>query len=760
MTEVLLHPLTRIGAEFSDPDIAYWDGQNRERVDETHEDWLIDNLIPIGASVIYADPGQGKSFILLSVIHHLVYGTPLGPWGSEGPGRALCLVYDLEGTWKLTQDRGYAITPYGDAEWDGRENRQDNYCFWQGQIIPPAEREAWKIIPNQAKRHIQYLDQTLTEAEQAGAPVRLVVIDTLSKFCGPKPNKAAGNAYEYEAEIVDGLNRVALRHKCAVVLIHHTNKAGEISGSMGIGGSAIVTAILDVDEQDDDELAAGDPKKAVLRSTKVRIGAPFCYSLVQRPDGPWDFVDRPPSEAVARGQALTVLQQLNDRPGTYTELLSRTGLGASLSQVLYRMRKRRDIYSRHGKWHIRLPEVAVRSLPGSATGICTVCGGPMTLIPGEDRHPGCEPPSSAVEKQEDPPRDQGEPLQSGGNIYDPSDDEAFDDSHDDDVSRETERTDAIGLLQASIQRSRMHPVQFIKREHREREPWSLITERMTGEHAWLNPEAVDVDPAAMVAVLDRNGSYPSAMSSVTVAPNLLHHTGDLDSRLSPGGQKLAGIFLVEMPEWDSGKYGIGHPLGRLSHGAIGDLVWMPTPHLETLEKLYGMGLLERPIIHDSWSGRSTGGLFTQFSAKVRDLRAELGDGQHPAEYTELKTMTSIAIRSLWPKRSRSPFFRPDWSVSVRAEASARHWWRAFQCSYDVEIGRRMERVLRLGRVDEVVVMMGARLPAPHVPDPYRLGSKFGEVKHKTVKLPDGRDATSPMLAGIWKSSVRSLRGEK
>ena len=52
-----LHPLLRIEKSFSNPDVGYWDGRNRERTDDDHEDWLIDGLLPIGASVLSADPG-------------------------------------------------------------------------------------------------------------------------------------------------------------------------------------------------------------------------------------------------------------------------------------------------------------------------------------------------------------------------------------------------------------------------------------------------------------------------------------------------------------------------------------------------------------------------------------------------------------------------------------------------------------------------------------------------------------------------------
>lgn len=730
MSTETLHPLTRIHSAFNDPDIAYWDGQNRERYSDDVDDWLIDNLIPIGASVLYADPGAGKSFILQSVIHHLIYGTPLGPWGSDGPGRALCMVYDLEGTWKMVQDRGFAITPYGQAAYDGADDRQDNYCLWLGEVIPAQEREAWKIIPQQAQRHIRWLDQQLMDARAAGAPVHLVVIDTLTKFIGPRP-KSGANAYEHESAVIDELNRVGLRNRCAIQVIHHTNKAGEISGSTGIGGSAVVTARLDVSEQTDEDRDRGVPREAVLRSTKVRIGAPFVYAMRQRVDGPWEFVDQPPNETLARGQARLVLSTLNQQGSlTFTELKSATQLGGSLSQVLNRLRKTREIFTRYGRWHIRQAEELIRSRPGQIDARCAACGGPMTAIDGAESHPGCavEPaPSSEGPKQEDPPTDQEE-------------------EEDELLEPTAKEVKAFQMLKDAIGASRMHPVQRIPLEYRAADPWPLITERMTGEHRWTSEAAKHLPDGRLVTVLDRNGSYPSAMSSVSVAANLLTHTGPLEDPRE-AVDKRAGIYLVCCPGWAESVHGVGHPLGRIAIGVeVGDPVWISTPHLQTLNKLAGTGLIPRVDILDSWTGRGTGGLFTKFSRDVRDARERL-TGE---ELKELKRMTSIAIRALWPTQARSPWWRPDWSVSVRAEAATRHWWRAFQAAQG------HATVLRLANVDEVVLVTDPLRPLG-VPDPYKLGEiRYGEVKQKKVKLPSGEYVASPLRADLWRSTVKGL----
>jgi hypothetical protein len=523
----------------------------------------------------------------------------------------------------------------------------------------------------------------------------MVVIDTLTKFTGPKPQRANGNSYEYEAAIIDRLNRMALDHKCSIVIIHHTNKAGEISGSQGIGGSATVTCKLKIEDRTEEDLEQGVPASGALVSTKVRIGGAFCYSVEQRGDGVWEFVDKPAPEAEVKGNARIVLAALASGPKTAAQLAS-CGLAGGLKHTLTRMRKSHQIFSKYGQWHAVKDDR--RTVPGEADVTCSVCGGPMTKIfEFQTAHPGCGP--------------DGDPGPSGpGPAPEPAPDGGDDLS---DVPEE-QQVSGFAALEASISSSRMKPLIRIAPDTRGEAPWSLITERMTGEHRWARH--LEIAPESRVLVLDRNGSYPSAMSSVRVVPNVLHHTGPLD--VIP--DKTGGIYLITPVEWSEA--GIGHPLGKIADQA--GPVWVTWQHMRLLRGLIDSDRVERPEILDSWTGRAVGSLFEKFSAQVRDQRASaqeaIAAGIDGAEdrYADVKFKSSIAIRGLWPKGSRSPFWRPDWSVSVRAEAAVRHWIRADQAR------DRGAVLLKLGAVDEVAIL------ADTVPDPYVLGTGYGKVKIK------------------------------
>jgi hypothetical protein len=270
-----------------------------------------------------------------------------------------------------------------------------------------------------------------------------------------------------------------------------------------------------------------------------------------------------------------------------------------------------------------------------------------------------------------------------------------------------EEINAFRMLEESIRASVKHPVLRVPLEQRDLAPWNLMTEPMRGEHRWRRP----VDPGATVVVLDRRGSYPSAMGNVPVAVNRLHHTGPLDAY----DPKTAGIFLVGRV--GDAADGTPHPFGEIAFQP-GKAWWITTPHLRLGLRLAREGRLPAIRILDSWTGVAGSTLFRQFADDTARARARAtGDA-----YVEVKRKTSIAIRSLWPKGARSPFWRPDWSLSVRAEAAVRHWVRADQAR------RTGANLVRLGNVDEVAFALEPG--ETEIPPPYEVGPKFGQVAVK------------------------------
>lgn len=310
---------------------------------------------------------------------------------------------------------------------------------------------------------------------------------------------------------------------------------------------------------------------------------------------------------------------------------------------------------------------------------------------------------------------------------------------------------ALRILKESVARSKMHPIPVIRTEDREAGPWPLISEDMDGEPGWVHPDVTSTRVAherngkrvrrdqldvpasfgdGLMCLIDRNGSFPSACSAVPLAPNKLLHTGPLDVF----DRSQAGIYQITVPAW--GYPGMPHPLGRLAERPDEQgRVWVTTPHIKMLERLHRDGHLTHPVtIHDSWTGKANESLFKPFYQATKEARTELIQaGGEP--YTNYKTRLSIALRLLWPKRpeSRSPFWRPDWRMSMVAEASVRHWTVAFKA---VQAGHQL---IALRNVDAAIFWV----PGETAPDTYRVGTGFGEVKAKFIKpgafLPEGDD---------------------
>ncbi|MGW3956850.1 DnaB-like helicase C-terminal domain-containing protein [Streptomyces sp. NPDC004752] len=311
---------------------------------------------------------------------------------------------------------------------------------------------------------------------------------------------------------------------------------------------------------------------------------------------------------------------------------------------------------------------------------------------------------------------------------------------------------ALRILKDAVDRSKMHPIPVIRTGERDSGPWPLISEDMDGEPRWVHPDValtrvprtkangkrvrrdqLDVSGSfgeGVMCLIDRNGSYPSACSAVPLAPNKLLHTGPLDTF----DKTKAGIYLIDIPEWN--RTDMPHPLGRIIERPDEQgRVWVTTPHIKQIEKLVREGhLTAAPAIHDSWTGKANESLFKPFYEATRKARTELVQaGGDP--YKAYKTRLSIALRLLWPKRAeqRSPFWRPDWRMSMVAEASVRHWSVAFRAVQDGH------QLIALRNVDAAVFWTPDGTP----PATYRIGTGFGEVKAKFIHrgeiIPEGDD---------------------
>jgi hypothetical protein len=550
---------------------------------------LVPGLLSIGASVLYADPGLGKSMLAQAVEHHLAWGRPFGGWEIGEPVR--CLVVDFEGDEALTQERSFGISPWGSLPSDRDE---------------PAPGEVGYIYDmpggSFADRFL-FLRTYLEEERDAGRPYGYVRIDTLGDFFGAKPRDV--DAYQHSKLLMTSVNKLATDLGIAVLLVHHTNKSGQYSGSIGIGGGGV--CVMKLHRNEDNEF------ECWLESEKVRRGAPFKYALIQSPaDGTWAFTDAiTPTQAASAGSNRAVVDALTRRPMTKRELqdalydMPRT----TLRGVLDRLSRSGLIRFYRGAWEIR-PDGSTAPEPAR---ICSVCRGRLVVSEvGATTHPNCTPQDV-----------------------------------DEDQADEHARTNGLKLLRESLDASRMRPIPRVDPKIRDLAPWTLMSELMAGEHRW--EVALAPETPGTIVVLDRNGSYPSAAGSVPLAPGLLTRSGPLDER----GDR-AGIFLLAPFKWTDPR--IGHPLGRIAERP--GPWWVTTPHVAMLEKRAESLGIDPPVILDSYTNRATGGLLTAFSKAVQEARIEAKASGDQDRYVAVKRTSSQALRLLWPKGARVPVLAP------------------------------------------------------------------------------------------------------
>jgi uncharacterized Zn finger protein (UPF0148 family) len=664
---------------------------------------LLDGLLYVGLTVLFSPPGLGKSMLSAAVEEHLAYGRPFGPWAPERPYR--CMVVDLEGDMRLAAERSLTNTPWGLLPSD------------HGRPVPADIEYETEWAGTEFVERLARLEARLQAAADQGQPYAYVRIDTMRLFIGSKPHGV--NAYDFDAFCLRALNRVALRYRVAMVVVHHTNKAGEVSGSTGVAGSALVVIHLKRNPDNDDE--------CVLQSEKVRVDAPFRYALMMDDRGRWEFTDAiSPTQAQLTGTKRAIVDVLTSRgPRVLADLRDALPLynNNTIKAALRRLSHEGIAAYRHGRWELAQDVIADHPA-------CSVCGMPMDVYErGQTRHPGCH----TVPEQQTAWAGE-EPAPAAEQLHD--DDQEHEEEHDqeDDDHPESRRFNGYAEMIHSFEKSRMKPMLRIVKEEREGAPWRLITEQMDGAHqtkSWTGP----MPEEGLLAVLDRNGSFPSACSSVPVAANKLTHSGELGADVA-ARKSLAGIFQVTVPEWPELDR-TPHPLGRLAR--VGERVWVSSPHMEHLDKLAAAGRLPLLEVHDSWTGRRGTSLFERFYAWAKMLREQTA-GADEATRVEAKQAISKAIRALYPKQMRSPFWRPDWNIAIRAEASVRHWITADRAVQGGAV------LIGLGFTDEAVFAVPADVadPTGWVPDPYRIGPGFGQVKHKSITIRTGEELLSPV----------------
>ena len=186
--------------------------------------WAIDDLLPEGLTILAGAPKLGKSWLALDIALCISRGDKvLGDYDTT-LGEVLYLSF--EDNDRRLQSRVTAIADEAKA--------QDNHAlYYHTELLTMAQNG------------IEILEQWLS----AHPECRLVIIDTLAKFMPPAERGV--NAYQADYLVVSQLQKMALKHRIALLVVHHVRKLkssgdvfDEVSGSTGITGPADAVWVL------------------------------------------------------------------------------------------------------------------------------------------------------------------------------------------------------------------------------------------------------------------------------------------------------------------------------------------------------------------------------------------------------------------------------------------------------------------------------------------------------------------------------------
>jgi AAA domain len=202
---------------------------------------LIAGVLEAGSvSMLYGVSGTGKTFTGLDLALSISHGIP---W----QGRAV----QQGTTWYINTE--------------GKRGLKKRLQAWYKEhetLEPPLD--AFKIIPwpLDLRVYTQELIETINEQE---APPTLIVVDNFS-MCTPGIDQ---NKQEQVAPVLHLMNTIAADYNCHLLIIHHTNKTGDVNGTMAFRNH--VDTMIELVKED----TADRESPILFRCMKARDTEPF-----------------------------------------------------------------------------------------------------------------------------------------------------------------------------------------------------------------------------------------------------------------------------------------------------------------------------------------------------------------------------------------------------------------------------------------------------------------------------------------------------
>lgn len=200
--------------------------------------WLIKNVLPAtGIALLYAKPGECKSFLAIDLAEGIAHGTEA--WGQKfDPGSVVYVVAEgFEGLGKRMQ---------GWRDFHDKIPAGDNFIAYPQAV---DFRDTAKVD--------EFVRGMLHELSKQSDPLRLLIIDTLSQNFGGGDE----NSQSAMSAFISNIQRIVAQFNCLALILHHTPRSNPEStrGSNVADGAA--DAMLLVSQQGDKQLVTVTKQK-------------------------------------------------------------------------------------------------------------------------------------------------------------------------------------------------------------------------------------------------------------------------------------------------------------------------------------------------------------------------------------------------------------------------------------------------------------------------------------------------------------------
>ena len=202
---------------------------------------LIAGILEAGSvSMLYGVSGTGKTFIGLDIALSISHGIP---WQGQAVQQGTAWYINTEGK-------------------RGLKKRLQAWYKEHEMLTPTMDH--FKIIPwpLDLRVYTQELIETINDQE---VPPTLIVVDNFS-MCTPGIDQ---NKQEQVAPVLHLINALAAEYACHILIIHHTNKAGDVNGTMAFRNH--VDTMIELVKED----VADRESPILFRCMKARDAEPF-----------------------------------------------------------------------------------------------------------------------------------------------------------------------------------------------------------------------------------------------------------------------------------------------------------------------------------------------------------------------------------------------------------------------------------------------------------------------------------------------------